>query len=79
LRLLFAVVASNADIPVFKMQSVAQLAAGVRIAAESGARRYSMVCSRHGPTAGDVTHLAEACDRIRGEFPRTLLFVERSS
>jgi biotin synthase len=60
---------STADIPVYKMQSVAQLAEGARMAAESGARRYCMVCSMRGPTAGDVQHLAEACDRIRGEFP----------
>lgn len=60
---------STADIPVYKMQSVVQLAEGARIAAENGARRYCMVCSMRGPTAGDVEHLAEACDRIRGEFP----------
>jgi biotin synthase len=60
---------STADIPVYKMQSVAQLSEGARIAAESGARRYCMVCGMRGPTAGDVEHLAEACDRIRGEFP----------
>ncbi len=28
-----------------------------------------MVCSRRGPAAGEVAHLAAVCDRIRGEFP----------
>lgn len=61
--------ASQADIPVYKLQSVAQLAQGARIAVDSGARRYCMVCSMRGPARHDVEHLAEACDRIRGEFP----------
>lgn len=61
---------SKADIPVYKMQSVAQLVAGARIAVENGARRYCMVCSMRGPSAADVQHLSEACDRIRGEFPQ---------
>ena len=60
---------SKADIPVYKMQSVAQLVEGARVAAESGARRYCMVCSMRGPTPADVQHLSEACDRIRSEFP----------
>jgi biotin synthase len=60
---------SRADIPVYKMQSVAQLAEGARVAVENGARRYCMVCSMRGPSPADVNHLAEACDRIRSEFP----------
>ena len=40
---------SKADIPVYKMQSAAKLIEGARIAVESGARRYCMVCSMRGP------------------------------
>ncbi len=60
---------SKADIPVYKMQPIAALVEGARIAADSGARRYCMVCSMRGPAQSDVEHLGEACDRIRGEFP----------
>ena len=60
---------SKAEIPVYKMQSVAKLIEGARIAVESGARRYCMVCSMRGPARQDVEHLGEACDRIRAELP----------
>jgi biotin synthase len=60
---------SKAEIPVYKMQSVAKLIEGARIAVESGARRYCMVCSMRGPAKQDVEHLGEACDRIRAELP----------
>ena len=60
---------SKADIPVYKMQSVAQLMEGARIAIESGARRYCMVCSMRGPARHDIEHLGEACERIRAELP----------
>ncbi|HZC44861.1 MAG TPA: radical SAM protein [Candidatus Acidoferrum sp.] len=60
---------SKAEIPVYKMQSVAQLIEGARIAVESGARRYCMVCSMRGPARQDVEHLGEACDRISAELP----------
>ena len=60
---------SKADIPVYKLQSVAQLAEGARAAVDSGARRYCMVCSMRGPTRGDIEHLGEACERIAVEFP----------
>lgn len=60
---------SQADIPVYKMQSVASLVEGARQAVETGARRYCMVCSMRGPAARDVEHLGEACRRIRAEFP----------
>ena len=61
---------SRADIPVYKLQSVAELVEGARAAVASGARRYCMVCSMRGPAARDVEHLAEACETIRAEFPR---------
>ncbi len=61
---------SRASIPVYRMQSVALLLEGARQAVETGARRYCMVCSMRGPRAREVEHLAEACERIRSEFPR---------
>src|SRR5271170_2668458 len=61
---------SKAEIPVYKLQSVAELVEGARMALQSGARRYCMVCSMRGPTEADVERLGEACERIRAEFPR---------
>jgi len=60
---------SRADIPVYKLQTPAMLVEGARRAVEVGARRYCMVTSGRGPDAGDIEHLGEACERIRGEFP----------
>jgi biotin synthase len=60
---------SRADIPVYKMQSVEDLCEGARMAVASGARRYCMVCSMRGPGAREIDHLAEACERIRAEYP----------
>lgn len=59
---------SRADIPVYKMQSVAELVEGARRAAETGARRYCMVCSMRGPRQADIEHLSEACERIAAEL-----------
>jgi len=61
---------SRAEIPVYKLQTPAMLVEGARRAVEVGARRYCMVTSGRGPDASDVDHLGEACDRIRGEFPK---------
>ena len=60
---------SKAEIPVYKLQSVGELVEGARLAVQSGARRYCMVCSMRGPTDGDVERMGEACERIRAEFP----------
>jgi biotin synthase len=60
---------SRADIPVYKLQSVAELIEGARLAVSSGARRYCMVCSMRGPGPREIDHLAQACESIRGEFP----------
>lgn len=60
---------SKADIPVYRVQPLAQLVGGARIAIENGARRYCMVCSMRGPSRADIEHLGEACERIRAEFP----------
>lgn len=61
---------SKAQIPVYKLQSVGQLVEGARVAVETGAQRYCMVCSMRGPSAPDADHLGEACARIREEFPQ---------
>jgi biotin synthase len=61
---------SQADIPVYKMQSVEQLVDGARVAVENGARRYCMVASMRGPSAADVEHLSRACERIGSEFSK---------
>lgn len=60
---------SRADIPVYKLQSMDELIDGARLAVASGARRYCMVCSMRGPGEREVAHLAEACGRIRAEYP----------
>ncbi len=60
---------SRADIPVYKLQSVEELCEGARSAVASGARRYCMVCSMRGPGPREIDHLAEACERIRAEYP----------
>lgn len=60
---------SKADIPVYKMQSVEELCDGARLAVESGARRYCMVCSMRGPGVREIDHLAEACERIHAQYP----------
>lgn len=60
---------SKADISVYKMQTVDKLVEGARQTLESGGRRYCMVCSMRGPTARDIDHLAQACERIRSEMP----------
>ena len=61
---------SRADIPVYKLQSVEELCEGARMAVASGARRYCMVCSMRGPGGREIDHLAQACERIRGEYPK---------
>ncbi len=60
---------SRADIPVYKIQSVADLVEGADRAAQAGARRYCMVTSGRGPDARDVEHFGETCERIRQRFP----------
>jgi len=60
---------SRADIPVYKLQSVESLCEGARVAVASGARRYCMVCSMRGPGEREIEHLAQACERIRAEYP----------
>src|SRR5579875_4009826 len=61
---------STAEIPVYKLQSLASLLEGAERAAASGARRYCMVTSGRGPSAADIEHLGEACERIRACHPQ---------
>ncbi len=60
---------SRADIPVYKLKPVDSILAGARRAIESGAQRYCMVASMRGPNGAVIEHMAEACQRIRKEFP----------
>jgi biotin synthase len=60
---------SRADISVYKMQSADELFEGARLALASGARRYCMVGSMRGPGAREIEHLAEACAKIRSQYP----------
>ena len=60
---------STAEIPVYKLQTVAQLCDGARLAVASGARRYCMVGSMRGPTDRDIDQLAAACAKIRTQYP----------
>ncbi|HLK11845.1 MAG TPA: biotin synthase BioB [Candidatus Binatia bacterium] len=60
---------SNADIPRYRLKSVAELVAAARRAAATGARRYCMVTSARGPSTADVAHFARAARAIRAELP----------
>lgn len=66
---------SEADIPRYRLKTVAELVAGARAAAAAGARRYCMVTSARGPSAGDVAHFARAALAIRAELPALELCV----
>jgi biotin synthase len=60
---------SDAAIPRYRLDSVAELAAGARRAVASGARRYCMVTSGRGPSAADVARFTAAARAIKAEFP----------
>ena len=61
---------SRANIPVYRMQGVAELCQGARSAVESGAQRYCIVASMRGPTDREIAHLASACEQIRVRYPK---------
>jgi biotin synthase len=61
---------SRADIPVYRMQSIAELCNGAGLAVESGARRYCMVASMRGPGEREIAHLVDACQQIKARYPR---------
>jgi len=60
---------STAEIPRYRLRPVAELVAAAHDAVARGARRYCMVVSARGPSAGDIAHFARAARAIRGAFP----------
>src|SRR6058998_2616751 len=60
---------STADIRRYRLLPVADLVAGARRAAATGAGRYCMVTSARGPSAADIAHFARAARAIRAELP----------
>ncbi|MGH7856787.1 MAG: biotin synthase BioB, partial [Candidatus Binatia bacterium] len=60
---------STADIERYRLRSADSLLEGARRAAAQGARRYCMVTSGRGPSAGDIRHLCRATRSIRAELP----------
>jgi biotin synthase len=66
---------SAADIERYRMRTVEALVDGAATAARAGAGRYCMVTAARGPSARDVTHLAEAARRIRTVHPTLELCV----
>lgn len=60
---------SGAEIPRYRLLGPDMLLEGARRAVTSGARRYCMVTSGRGPSAGDVRSLCEATRRIKAECP----------
>src|SRR5919197_5083813 len=66
---------STAAITRYRLLPVAELLAGARRAAASGARRYCMVVSGRGPSPNDIAHFARAARAIRAELPALELCV----
>src|SRR5437763_348647 len=66
---------STADIRRYRLLPVADLVAGARRAAATGASRYCMVTSARGPSASDIAHFARAARAIRAELPALELCV----
>jgi biotin synthase len=60
---------SEAAIPRYRLDSVAELQEGARRAVASGSRRYCMVTSGRGPSPTDVRRFTEAARAIKTEFP----------
>jgi biotin synthase len=60
---------SEAAIPRYRLDSVAELLVGARRAVASGAKRYCMVTSGRGPSATDVDRFVAATRAIKSEFP----------
>lgn len=66
---------STAAIARYRLLPVADLVTAARRAHEAGARRYCMVVSGRGPSAGDIAHFARAARSIRAELPHLELCV----
>src|SRR5437667_2256824 len=70
---------STADIRRYRLLPVADLVAGARRAAATGAGRYCMVTSALLPSAWDIAHLASATRDIRPQPPALELRVSRGT
>jgi biotin synthase len=66
---------SDAAIPRYRLDSVAELLAGARRAVASGAKRYCMVTSGRGPSASDIGRFTAAARAIKSELPHLELCV----
>jgi biotin synthase len=60
---------SEAAIPRYRLDSVPELLAGARRAAQAGATRYCMVTSGRGPSEVDVGRFTAAARAIKAEYP----------
>jgi biotin synthase len=66
---------SEASIPRYRLDSVAELLAGARRAAAAGAKRYCMVTSGRGPSDNDIDRFTQAARAIKSELPHIELCV----
>jgi biotin synthase len=66
---------SDAAIPRYRLDSVAELLTGARRAVATGARRYCMAASGRGPSQTDVGRFTAAAQAIKAEFPHLELCV----
>jgi biotin synthase len=60
---------SEADIPRYRLDSVATLFDGAQRAVAAGARRFCMVTSGRGPSANDIERFSAAARRIKAAYP----------
>jgi biotin synthase len=60
---------SDAAIPRYRLDSVAELFAASERAVAAGARRFCMVTSGRGPSAADIDRFTAAARRIKAEHP----------
>jgi biotin synthase len=66
---------SDAAIPRYRLDSVAELLAASQRAVTAGARRFCMVTSGRGPSAADIDRFTAAARRIKAEHPHLELCV----
>jgi len=60
---------STAEIPRYRLDSVAELLEAARRAVQAGAKRYCMVTSGRGPSEVDIERFTAAARAIKAEFP----------
>jgi biotin synthase len=66
---------SDAAIPRYRLDSVAELLAASQRAVAAGARRFCMVTSGRGPSSADIDRFTAAARRIKAEHPELELCV----